>query len=188
MLYFGATATIIAFLASGLSAHMIEIIAGLGVGAALAAPIAAVRGVGQSAARLVDVLFLARVNPLSLHATALLLLTLSCGLAFLPLRVPGAIVFSAAAGAGLGLTSITRGTVPLLLFGTSTYATRVGRILVPGFLAASVAPIVYALLIEHGGVLGALAVSSAVGALAVVLAGRLSTLAQPGSSISKSPR
>jgi hypothetical protein len=101
-------------------------------------------------------------------------------------RIPGgldlaaAIVFAFMYGAGNGLLTITRGTVPLVLFDPGIYGRVVGRLVAPGFLVSATAPIAYAATITHYGEAGALllsAIVSTVGAFAAlalfVLAPRL---------------
>ncbi len=79
-----------------------------------------------------------------------------------------AIAFALLYGAGNGLLSITRGTLPLVLFDHRTYGALVGRLLVPRFLLSAVAPLGYALVIEHLGDVAALVLS--VGFAVIVLA------------------
>ncbi|OBQ77385.1 hypothetical protein A9K71_10160 [Mesorhizobium sp. WSM3873] len=62
--------------------------------------------------------------------------------------IPVALAFY---GAGIGLESIARGTLPLALFGPSGYAKLMGRLAVPSLIAQAAAPSVGALLLEHSG-------------------------------------
>ena len=79
-----------------------------------------------------------------------------------------AIAFALLYGASNGLLSITRGTLPLVLFDHRTYGALVGRLLVPSFLLSAVAPLGYALVIDHLGDVAALVLS--VGFAVIVLA------------------
>jgi hypothetical protein len=54
-------------------------------------------------------------------------------------------------GAGNGLTSIVRGTLPLALFGAEGYATLMGRLGRPLMIAFALAPSVAALLLDRYG-------------------------------------
>jgi hypothetical protein len=83
----------------------------------------------------------------------------------LPL-IPVALAFY---GAGIGLESIARGTLPLALFGASGYATLMGRLAMPSLLAQASAPWVGALLLERIGAHGTMAVVASVAALNVAL-------------------
>lgn len=158
--------TLTNFLNSGMSAHMIGLLTGLGLAASASVGIATLRGVGQSSARLAEILFGARLHPLSLNLIAALVLPF-CFVAglFSGQLVLTAVVFAFFYGAGNGILTITRGTLPLVLFDHRTYGAFVGQLLVPGFLFAAVAPIAYALVIDRLGEAAALLLSLAVAAI-----------------------
>jgi MFS family permease len=159
-------ATAASFLNAGMSAHMIGILAGLGVALSAAVWISALRGIGQSLARLGEVLFGARVPPLDLNlaAAAVLPFCFAVGLFSGQLAV-AAVAFAFLYGGGNGLLTITRGTLPLVLFDHRVYGTLVGRLLVPSFLLSAAAPLSYALLIERFGTRAALHLSIGVSAM-----------------------
>ena len=73
-------------------------------------------------------------------------------------------------GAGIGLESIARGTLPLALFGPSGYAKLMGRLAMPSLIAQAAAPSVGALLLEHAGAHGVLAALSGLALINVALA------------------
>jgi MFS family permease len=159
------------FLNSGMSAHMIAMLAGLGMAAGLAVWIATLRGIGQSSARLCEVLSGSRLHPLTLSvlATALLPVAFLAGLLgghFLA----AAIAFAFLYGAGNGLATIIRGTLPLVLFAPGAYGALVGRLLAPSFILAALAPVAYALVIEHFGDLAAFTLSAAIAAIILAAA------------------
>ena len=54
-------------------------------------------------------------------------------------------------GAGNGIYSIARGTVPLALFGPGRYAALVGRLAQPGLAAQALAPSLGAVALAYGG-------------------------------------
>ncbi len=161
-LLYALIVTLAGVLNAGMSAHMIGILGGLGLPAATAVWIASTRGIGQSLARLGEVLFGARTSPFDLNLAACLMLPLcfAAGLAggHLPLA---ALAFAFAYGAGNGVLTITRGTLPLQLFDPATYGSYVGRLLAPGFILSAASPLAYALVIEHGGERAALGLSLA---------------------------
>jgi hypothetical protein len=163
--------TAVNFLNSGMSAHMINILAGLGLAAGVAVWIATLRGVAQSAARLAEILFGARLDAFHLNvlASALLPFAFIAGMAG-GAFVPAAITFAFVYGAGNGLTTITRGTLPLALFDRGTYGQLVGRLLMPSFIVSAAAPLVYASVIERFGSQVALVLSAAVALLALAAA------------------
>jgi len=152
--------TCTAFLNSGMSAHMIGILSGLGIAAGLAVWISTLRGIGQSSSRLCEVLFGGRMHPLTLAvlSSAILPVAFGCGL-LSGVSVAAAIAFALLYGAGNGLLTIVRGTLPLVLFDPSRYGALVGRLLMPSFLLSALAPLVYALVIERFGDRAALALS-----------------------------
>jgi hypothetical protein len=84
--------------------------------------------------------------------------------------MPAALAFAFVYGAGNGLTTITRGTLPLALFDRGTYGLVVGRLLMPSFIVSAAAPIVYASLIERFGSPAALVLSAVVALLALAAA------------------
>ncbi|WP_235504077.1 MULTISPECIES: MFS transporter [unclassified Acidovorax] len=163
---FAAMTTLVNFLNAGMSAHLVGLLAGLGLALPLAVGVASLRGVGQSAARVAEVLFGARLHPLALGASACALLPL----AFLAGAASGQVlaaawVFVLLYGACNGLLTIARGTLPLVLFDHRTYGAFVGRLVAPGFVLSACAPVVYAAVMDGYGAAAALWMSVAVAAL-----------------------
>jgi MFS family permease len=158
--------TLTNFLNSGMSAHMIPILTGLGTTAAVAVWIATLRGIGQSSARLCEVAFGQRLSPLVLAAVASSILPL-CFIAglFSGEAALAGIAFALLYGTGNGLITIVRGTMPLVLFDHRTYGATVGRLLTPSFLMSAAAPLAYAVVIEHAGNGAALILSAIIGAI-----------------------
>lgn len=163
--------TVTAFLNTGMAAHMIGVLAGLGLGATLAVWISTLRGIGQSFARLCEVLFGGRLHPLSLAvlATALLPLCFVSGL-FSGATALAGIAFAFLYGAGNGLVTIVRGTLPLVLFDYRAYGGLVGWLLAPSFLLSALAPLAYAVLIERLGEAAALHASIVLAGIALAAA------------------
>ncbi len=163
--------TLTAFLNSAMSAHMISILAGLGVALSASVWIAALRGIGQTLGRTTEVLFGRGLHPLDLNLGAALVLPL-CFVAALAsgVSIPAAIAFAFFYGAANGVMTITRGTVPLVLFDYRSYGSLVGNLLVPSFFVSAAAPIVYAFTIEHGGERMSLFVSIAVASVTLAAA------------------
>ncbi|MBV5265257.1 MFS transporter [Pinisolibacter aquiterrae] len=167
-----------AALATALAAHMIPLLLTLGVALSTAVTIATLRGIGQSVARAIEFLSPRRLAPLDLSLVAAALLPASLALApFAGLSVGAAALFSFAGGAGNGLMTIARGTVPLVLFEPAVYGTITGRIAAPAFWVSALTPFVVALALDHGGPTLALALLAipAVAAFAAALALALGT-------------
>lgn len=162
------------FLNAGMSAHMIAVLSGLGLTVTVAVWIATLRGIGQSAARLCEVMFGRRVDPLALNLAACLIMPLSfiAGL-FSGWSNGMAIAFALLYGGCNGILTITRGTLPLILFDHRSYGTLVGRLVVPSFILPAAAPLLYAVVIDRFGDASALYLSTG---LAVVTLGAAAML------------
>jgi len=154
--------TLISFLNSAMSAHMIAILSGLGLAAAVSVWISTLRGIGQSLARVGEILFGSRLHPfnLAIFASSLLPICFIIGL-FSGELLATAFIFAFLYGAGNGLMTITRGSLPLVLFDNRTYGAFVGKLLVPSFLLSAIAPIFYTVVIEQYGEQSALLLSVA---------------------------
>jgi len=153
---------------------MIIILTGLGVVAATAVWIATLRGIGQVVGRLSEVLFGRHIDPLTLNlaTSAGLPLCFLIGL-FGGRSALAALGFALLYGMSNGILTITRGTVPLLLFDPRVYGSFVGRLLVPSFLLSAAAPVVYAFVLRHAGETGELVMSIIAGGLTLVSAALL---------------
>jgi hypothetical protein len=159
------------FLNAGMSAQMIAILAGLGLAASTSVWIATLRGIGQSAARLCEVLFGQHIHPLTLNviATAVLPFCFIIGI-FSGQFSTAAIAFALLYGIGNGLVTITRGTLPLVLFDHRTYGTFVGQLIAPSFLFSAAAPIVYAVVVDRYGYEAALYLSVGLAVVSLIAA------------------
>ncbi|NEV03075.1 MFS transporter, partial [Bradyrhizobium sp. UFLA 03-164] len=79
-------------------------------------------------------------------------------------------------GAGNGILTITRGTLPLILFDHRSYGTLVGRLIVPSFILPAAAPLVYAIVIDRFGNTSALYLSTGLAMMTLVAAAILKLL------------
>jgi MFS family permease len=176
---YALVATLTTFLNTGMSAHMIGILAGLGAGGSAAVWVSTLRGVGQSSARLAEVLSGSRLGPLALGvvASAILPVSFLAGLAGGSSRA-AAVAFALAFGAGNGLVTIVRGTLPLALFDPRSYGAVVGGLVAPSFLVAAAAPLALSALIARSGEAAALELSA--GVAAAVLAASIALAARFG--------
>ena len=158
-----------AFVPSGLSAHLLAIFAREGIGAATVVWIGALFGPAQVGARLIEFAFGRNLHPLWIARFALT--TFLC--AFLMLVLLGVSTATAAAfalmfGGANGLITITRGAVPLALFGASGYGRLMGRLAGPFLLVQAAAPFIMAFMIEHTSDLGALALAAGFATVALI--------------------
>jgi hypothetical protein len=151
-LLYASSATLANFANSAMSAHMIGILIGLGLASGVAVSIATLRGIGQSAARLCEILFGGKLHPFDLNIIASLALPVAfaAGL-FGAGSVAWGAVFALLYGAGNGLLTIARGTLPLVLFDPRQYGAIAGGLLAPSFLLAAAAPLACASLAENLG-------------------------------------
>lgn len=158
-----------AFVPSGLSAHLLAIFARNGIDAGTAVWIGALFGPAQVGARLIEFTFGRDVHPLWVARGALTaLLCAFAMLALLGVSTPAAAIFALMFGGANGLITITRGAVPLALFGASGYGLLMGRLAKPFLLMQSAAPLVMAFVVEHASGGAALALAAAFAASALV--------------------
>jgi MFS family permease len=149
---FATGLTCTTFLASALSAHMISLLSGLGLATTSAVWISTFRGLGQSSARLCEVLFGRHLDPLMLGVVAAGLTIIGVVFAFWGgISLGAALAFSLLFGSGNGLATIVRGTQPLILFGPRSYGALNGFLMTPSFFISAGAPTIIALLVEARG-------------------------------------
>ena len=75
----------------------------------------------------------------------------ACGLGLLSIGIPFIAAGLVLHGAGMGIMSIARGTVPLALFGPHQYPVVMGRLAAPSLVAQAISPLVGAVLLETAG-------------------------------------
>jgi MFS family permease len=149
-----------AFVPSGLSAHLLAIFARSGIDAGTVVWIGALFGPAQVGARLIEFSFGKDLHPLWVVRFALG--TLLCAfvmLAVLGVSVPVAAAFALMFGGANGLVTITRGAVPLALFGASGYGLLMGRLAAPFLLVQAAAPLVMAFVVDQASDFAALALA-----------------------------
>lgn len=161
--------TAYAFVPSGLAAHLLAIFARSGIDAGTVVWIGALFGPAQVGARILEFTFARDLHPLWVARFALSLLL--CAFAMLALfgfSVPAAMAFALMFGSANGLVTITRGAVPLALFGASGYGRLIGRLAGPFLLMQAAAPLVMAFVVERWSDPSALALAAAFCAIGLV--------------------
>jgi predicted MFS family arabinose efflux permease len=135
------------FVTGAMAAHLPALLERMGATPFEAVAAAALVGPAQVAARLGEFAMLRRVHPLasarfaaSLHPAGALLLG--------AIGSPAATAFAVLHGAGNGLLTIARGTVPLALFGPLGYGARTGLLGAPARAAQAAAPVVFGVLLD----------------------------------------
>jgi MFS family permease len=163
------------FVSSGLSALLPAMLVQFGATPAAALFAGMLIGPSQVAARLFEAGWLARYHPLVSSRLA----TLTNPIGVVALAVGGPLfapVFAIFYGAGNGILTIARGTLPLALFGPQGFGRRVGMISLPARATGALAPLAVGLMVEHIGTatlwISALASLSAFVVLLLVHPGR----------------
>jgi len=163
-----AAFTLSSVIASVVSVHLITLMEARGVALAAAVGFGALIGPSQVAARVVESVLGARYHPLWTMLASTLCVAAGVGLLWsgMPAVLAAAFVFY---GAGMGIKSIARGTLPLALFGADGYAPLMGRMAMPILVTMAISPSVGALLIERAGADTTLAVLVALAVADVAL-------------------
>ena len=152
------------FISTAMAAHLPRLLQAAGATLATAVFVGALIGPSQVGARLLEFGLLRRVHPLlsariasALHPLGVLVLAV--------FGAPAAAVFGVLHGAGNGVLTIAKGTLPLVVFGAQGYGQRQGWLMLPARIAQALAPWLFGLALDQWGA-GALALSAAVGTLA----------------------
>jgi predicted MFS family arabinose efflux permease len=133
-----------------MAAHLPRILEANGASPVQAIAAGAFIGPAQVGARLIEAGFLSRYHPLL--ATRLACITHPLGAALFAAMGGGwAAVFAIFHGAGNGVLTIARGTLPLAIFGARDYGYRLGLLGAPSRMAQAAAPLVFSLLIDAMG-------------------------------------
>ena len=171
LLLLAATITLSSVISTTLSVHLLTVLQAKGLTLAAAVSLGALVGPSQVAARTVEIVIAHRHHPIwTLIVSALLV---AAGLAALWIGTPMIPLAIALYGAGIGLGSIARGTLPLAIFGPERYPVIMGRIAMPSLIAQAAAPSIGTALLETGGLDGALGAFAASAAVNVLLAAGL---------------
>lgn len=123
-------------------------------------------GPAQVLARLFEIGFLSRYHPIVSARLAFIMHPLGALIVGLSGGAATASVFAIFHGAGNGVITIARGTLPLAIFGPKNYAYRLGLLGAPARMAQAPAPLIFGLLIDWMGS-GVLIVSSALSLIAL---------------------
>lgn len=138
------------FVSSGVSAILPTMLVAFGATPAQALFAGALVGPAQVGARLLEAGWLGRFHPLLSARLAMLMNPIGV----VALVVGGPILapaFAVLYGAGNGIITIARGTLPLALFGPAGFGRRVGVISLPSRATGAFAPLALGLMVEHFG-------------------------------------
>ncbi|WP_417768474.1 MFS transporter [Stappia sp.] len=153
------------FTSTAMAAHLPGLLQAAGATPAAAIAAAALIGPAQVAGRLLEFGALRRFHPLLSARLAAFAHPLGAA-AILGFGAPAAMVFTALHGAGNGILTIAKGTLPLAIFGPAGYGFRQGILMVPARFAQAGAPFLFALLLDRYGA-SALLLTSALGLASV---------------------
>ncbi|MBT9513109.1 MAG: MFS transporter [Acidovorax sp.] len=138
------------FTSTAMAAHLPRLLQASGTSLQAAVALAALVGPAQVAARLLEFGFLRRLHPLlsaqmaaAAHPVGAALLMVVGG--------PAAAAFTVLHGAGNGILTIAKGTLPLVLFGPAGYGARQGLMMVPARVAQAFAPVLFGMLLDGVG-------------------------------------
>ncbi len=138
------------FTSTAMAAHLPRLLQASGMALPVAVGVAALVGPAQVVARLLEYGLLHRMHPL--HAARLAALAHPLGALLLCATGGGAgLVFTLLHGAGNGILTIAKGTLPLVLFGAHGYGLRQGLLMVPARVAQAGAPLLFGLLLDRAG-------------------------------------
>lgn len=170
--------TLAAVIMTVISVHLLTLLQARGIALATAVGLGALLGPSQVGARVLEMMFGRNTHPVwSLLASAVLV---AAGLAMLA-GAPGVAALGMIFyGAGSGVRSIARGTVPLALFGREGYAILMGRIALPTLVAQAASPSIGAWLLDGFGPTTTLAVLCGAAVLNVVVLALLPAALRPG--------
>lgn len=149
------------FISTAMATHLPRMLEAAGATLAAAVAVGALIGPAQVAGRLLEFGFLRRVHPLL--SARLAALAHPAGVAVLLMAGPAmAPVFAILHGAGNGILTIAKGTLPLVLFGPQGYGARQGWLMMPARIAQALAPLLFGLALDAWGA-KALWLSGAIG-------------------------
>lgn len=152
------------FISTAMAAHLPRLLMAGGATLAAAVALGALVGPAQVGARILEFGLLRKVHPLL--SARLATLMHPAGAALLAMAgTPVAAAFVIFHGAGNGILTIAKGTLPLVLFGPQGYGARQGLLMVPARIAQALAPWLFGLCLDRWGA-GALWLSGALGLIA----------------------
>jgi MFS family permease len=135
------------FVTGAMAAQLPTLLERAGATPVQAVAAASLVGPAQVAARLGEFLILRGIHPLVSARIAALLHPLGAAI-FAIIGPPAAAAFAIFYGAGNGLLTIARGTVPLAVFGPHAYGERTGLLGAPARASQAFAPLLFGLLID----------------------------------------
>ena len=141
----------IAVVSTAMAAHLPLVLRQAGAGTAEAVAAASLVGPAQVGARLAEFIVLRHLHPMLSARLATLLHPFGAMLVFVA-GGAAAVPFALLHGAGNGMLTIARGTLPLALFGPGGYGLRTGFLSAPARILQAGAPLLFAWAVARWGV------------------------------------
>ncbi|WP_241081603.1 MFS transporter [Achromobacter xylosoxidans] len=149
------------FISTAMATHLPRMLEAAGATLAAAVAVGALVGPAQVAGRVLEFGLLRRVH--LLLSARLAALAHPAGVTVLLMAGPvAAPLFAILHGAGNGILTIAKGTLPLVLFGAQGYGARQGWLMLPARIAQALAPLLFGLALDAWGA-NALWLSGAIG-------------------------
>jgi MFS family permease len=139
------------FVQGAMAAHLPGLLQAAGAYPTAAITAAALVGPAQVGARMVEFGLLRSFHPISSARIASMLHPIGAGLLAV-FGAPAILAFALLHGAGNGMITIAKGTLPLALFGPQGYGLRSGLLSAPARVLQSAAPFLFGLLLDRIGV------------------------------------
>lgn len=159
--------TIGASILSIMGTHLLPLLQARGIDLAVAVSLGTLVGPCQVGARLIEMFAGRHYHPIWTMIASTVLVAIGTSWLFVGTSaVAIAIIFY---GAGNGIGSVARGTLPLALFGPERYATLMGRLALPILLSMALSPYLAALAFKAGGATFTLALLFGLGVINVIL-------------------
>lgn len=152
-------------ISTAMAAHLPRLLEACGASETEAIAAGMLIGPAQVAARILEASVMKRFHPLLSARLSSALHPI--GVALLPFGTWAIPAFTLLHGAGNGILTIARGTVPLALYGTKDYGYRLGILGAPARMAQAGAPLLFGLLIDRFGA-GAFTFSAGLGLATLV--------------------
>jgi MFS family permease len=169
--------TLGAVISTVLSVHLLTMLQARDVALGRAVALGALVGPAQVGARLIEMFLGRHYHPIWTMLASTILIAAGMGilLSGSPIIAAGLVLY----GAGIGIKSIARGTLPLALYGATGYAVLMGRLAMPSQVAQALSPTVGALLLDQFDATTTLAVLTSLATINVASVVALWTYARP---------
>lgn len=164
---FACIVTIGAAILSIVATHLIPLLQSRGIDLATAVALGMIVGPAQVGARVVEMFAGRHYHPIWTLAGAGVLVALAAWMLFV--SSPWVAIAIVLYGAGNGIGSVARGTVPLALFGAERYPVLMGWLALPVMIAMAIAPLAGGVAFQKGGADWTLGLLTGLGVLNVAL-------------------